>query len=458
MPGGGTPRYPRRLSDQRGAVRSSQNGAPYSRHHPRNLREEPLALPPANGALHDTSLRFINYPNAERALELPERLDAAPHAVRSHRSRHGAFRSARRCRLRRDVLQEPPGQFVDPVRQHQRAGRGQRFYLGQGGRARTSAGQATLLLFDASAWASSATSRTACSVIFYNTNKASTAGSSTGSAARRSCVSTSSASSSTTRPRSSTTTARRQPGHAGLHELPRRRRASLRSIASRPSFGLNTTLDYVQQISDTQIPRQRQALQGPTPLLRPQLPPLPGVRWRSLLLLERRLDPRSARDTAGEHIRRSERGLACGHRTPGVMLLSRLLSAADGPGSSRFVGLSCPAAGATIRRRRSCRSRWSTSRSARATCSRSSSSVRRSCRRSTRSAADGTLAFPHIEPFKVAGSSLDRSRRTLRDRLIEAKFLVGPAGSGQGQGVQLEEDPGHRSGRQAGTAAVPGTG
>jgi polysaccharide export outer membrane protein len=40
--------------------------------------------------------------------------------------------------------------------------------------------------------------------------------------------------------------------------------------------------------------------------------------------------------------------------------------------------------------------------------------------------ADGTLAFPYLEPIKVAGLEPRQIATSLRDSLIEAKFLVSP--------------------------------
>jgi polysaccharide biosynthesis/export protein VpsN len=40
--------------------------------------------------------------------------------------------------------------------------------------------------------------------------------------------------------------------------------------------------------------------------------------------------------------------------------------------------------------------------------------------------ADGTLAFPYLEPIKVAGLEPRQIASTLRESLIEAKFLVSP--------------------------------
>ncbi len=40
--------------------------------------------------------------------------------------------------------------------------------------------------------------------------------------------------------------------------------------------------------------------------------------------------------------------------------------------------------------------------------------------------ADGTLSFPYIEPIKVAGLEPRQIAASLRDSLIEAKFLVSP--------------------------------
>src|SRR4051812_42117725 len=37
---------------------------------------------------------------------------------------------------------------------------------------------------------------------------------------------------------------------------------------------------------------------------------------------------------------------------------------------------------------------------------------------------DGTLSFPYVEPFKVAGLEPRQIAATLRDSLVEAKFLV----------------------------------
>lgn len=40
--------------------------------------------------------------------------------------------------------------------------------------------------------------------------------------------------------------------------------------------------------------------------------------------------------------------------------------------------------------------------------------------------ADGTLAFPYLDPIKVAGLEPREIATTLRNRLVEAKFLVSP--------------------------------
>jgi polysaccharide biosynthesis/export protein VpsN len=40
--------------------------------------------------------------------------------------------------------------------------------------------------------------------------------------------------------------------------------------------------------------------------------------------------------------------------------------------------------------------------------------------------SEGTLLFPYVEPFKVGGLEPREIARTLRDRLVEAKFLVDP--------------------------------